>query len=39
MICSKEHVAFLCSSDLTFSQSVLLESRWCNDTVVLTQPH
>ena len=37
-ICSKQHVAFLYSSHLAFSLCVLLASRWCIHTVVLTQP-
>ena len=36
-ICLKRHVAFLCSSHLAFSRSVLQESRWCNHRVVLTR--
>ena len=37
-ICSKQHIAFLCSPYLAFSPYVLLMSRWCIHTVVLTQP-
>ena len=36
-ICSKQHAASLCSSYLVFSPSILLKSKWCNHTVVLTQ--
>ena len=34
----KKPLAFLCSSHLTFSQSVSLEFRWWNHTVVLKRP-
>ena len=33
-ICSKQHIAFLCSSHLTFSQSISLMLIWSNDTVI-----
>ena len=33
-ICSKQLAEFLCSSHLVFSSSVILESTWCNHTVV-----
>ena len=32
-VCSRQHAAFLCSSCLAFSLSVLLTSTWCNHTV------
>ena len=35
-ICSKEHITFSRSSYLVFSQSVSLESWWCNHTAVVT---
>ena len=35
-ICSKLHVAFLCSSYLTFSLCFSLVSMWCIHTVVMT---
>ena len=35
-ICSKQQAASWCSSHLDFSRSILLESKWCNYTVVLT---
>ena len=34
-ICSKQHVAFLCSSRFDFSLGVSLESIWCINIVVL----
>ena len=38
-IYSKQHnIAFFCNSHLAFSSCILLESRWCIHTVVLTQP-
>ena len=37
-ICSKQHVALLCSSHLAFSLCILLASMWCIHTVLLTQP-
>ena len=36
-ICLKQHATSLCSFLQAFSQSVLLESKWCNHTVVLTR--
>ena len=37
-ICSKQCLAFLCSSHLAFSRSILLESRWCSHSGVSTWP-
>ena len=34
----EQHVAFLSSSQLVFSQDVLFVSRWCIHIVVLTLP-
>ena len=34
-ICSKQHVATLCCSHLSFSPSILLKYMWCNHTIVL----
>ena len=36
-ICSKQHVAVLCKSNLAFSQSILLKSMRCIYTIVPTQ--
>ena len=37
-IYSKQHVAFLCSFHLAFSQCILFEFKWCTHTIVFTQP-
>ena len=36
-ICSEQYVAFLCSSQLAFSQCVLLASIWCIHIIILMQ--
>ena len=36
-ICSEQVTAYLCNSHLAFSVSILLKSKWCNHTVILTQ--
>ena len=35
-ICLKQHTTSLCDTNLAFSPSISLESKWCNHTVVLT---